>query len=135
MYSVLRDLRFGGVAVNDRSAQITAAFLLDQTRAELAVMSSTPAPVSLASMLDQIALAAAGHGERRERGSRVLGRLRLDRAESLGQRLGDLLRVTRRPDARTIDAAAAAVEKMLSSHQVDVRFPVIHARRRRAESC
>ena len=45
--------------------------------------------------------------------------------EPLGQGLGDLSGVSRRPDARAIDAAAAAVDVDALDHQVEVVFPVI----------
>ncbi len=69
----------------------------------------------------------AGHRERREAGLRIVGRQHFDRAEPLGQRLGDFVRVPRRVDARTIDAAAAAVAVDAFDHQVEILAPVVDA--------
>ena len=58
--------------------------------------------------MPQTAFGLPGHGERGEAGFRILRRQRLDRADRLGDRLGDFLRVPRGPDAGAVDAAAAA---------------------------
>ena len=55
-----------------------------------------------------------------------VGRQDVDRTETLRQRLGDLTRVSRGPNAGTVDAAAAAVDVDALRHQVDVLLPAIH---------
>ena len=67
----------------------------------------------------------SGHRERGEDRVRILGRQRLDGAQPLGQRLGDGLPVARRPDARAVDAAPAAVDEDTVDHQVEVPLPVV----------
>ena len=45
--------------------------------------------------------------------------------DPLGEGLGDFLGVPRGPDARAVDAAAAAVEVDAVDHQVEVLFPIV----------
>ena len=57
----------------------------------------------------------ARHGERRQAPTSDLPAAAAGSGQPLGQGLGDLARVPAGPDARAVDAAAAAVEQTLST--------------------
>ncbi len=90
-----------------------------------AVMSVTPASFRSASMsaVDAIGLARHGEAARADFGSS--GGSGSIGPDLRGDGLGDLLGVPRRPDARAVDAAAAAVDEDAVDHDVEVLLPLI----------
>src|SRR6185295_4085585 len=122
----LRDLALGRVTVNDPRTQVGAALLLDQARAELRRHIGDAVFLHLVENRGVNGFGLPGNRERRDRRGRIVRRLGVNRAEPFGERLRDFLRVTRRPDARTIDAAAAAVEVNAVRHQIEILLPLIH---------
>ena len=101
MYSFLAIAASGARAVDDHRPQVVAALLLDEARAEFARHVGDAGLLQVGFDHVPDALGLAGDGERREAGGRVGRRLDLDRAELLGEGLGDFLRVPRGPDARS----------------------------------
>src|SRR5262249_1408107 len=71
------------------------------------------------------AVGLAGNGERGEARLQVVRRQWLDRPDAGSHRLGDLLGVPARPDARAVDAPAAPVDVDAVAHDVDVLLPLI----------
>src|SRR5262245_3943059 len=95
-----------------------------------------PRPVLLGDMSDALAFnvlfnlppnsrTLAGHGECGQACLRIIRRQYVDRAKSLGYRVGKLARVPRRPNTGAIDAPAAAVDVDAFDDQIEVVHPTI----------
>ena len=67
----------------------------------------------------------SGDGERCQARLGVVGLERTDGGQALGQRVGDLARVTARPDPRAVDAPASAVRVHALDHQIEILLPVV----------
>ena len=107
----------GGVrrlAVHDGRQQVVGASLLDDARRRrgtLAVTSVTPGACRSASIACEIASATPGTVNAARLASGWSGGSGAIAREPLGDRVGDLARVAAGPDARAVDAAAAAVQR------------------------
>src|SRR5204862_1282614 len=62
----------------------------------------------------------------RQTGFGLVRRPRTPAGQAPGDRLGDLTRVAAGPDPRTVDAAAAAVQKYAVDHDVEELLPSVH---------
>src|SRR5436190_21173163 len=90
--------------------QISAPFHLHQPRAELRRHIRHARLRQLVTDRAMDCLRLPGHSERRESGRGVLRWFGFDRTTPFGERRRDFLAVTRCPNARAINAPAAAVQ-------------------------
>ena len=112
--------------MDDPGTQVSAPFLFDQARAELSGHIGHTVFLEFLENRSVDGLRLAGHGERSQAGRGIVRPFGVDRAKPLCQRLGDFARLTRCPDAGTIDATAAAVQIDAVHHQVQIPLPLVH---------
>ena len=119
----------GRFAVHDRRQQVFGAAVLDDARRVAVLRGVIGDAWRLQIDVDRLrdGLGHARDGKRRQAGVRIVGRQRLNGAKPLGQRVRDFAAVPADPDARAVDATAAAVQEHAVGHHVDVRLPVVDA--------
>ena len=127
MYSFLAIAASGDVAVHDGRQQVLGAPILDDARTSRWRRSRRrrPALCRSASMAGGDRGGRAGNGERGQARFGIVRRQGTHARQPLSHRVG-ISRVAARPDARAVDAPAAAVGEHAVDHHVEVLLPVIH---------